>query len=335
MVYSSYFSLHLYLLSLTYLLLCLSNNVSCTEEPTAEMHEKWMANFNKVYDTRTEKEIRFKIFSENVKYINEFNKAKNHTYTLAINQFTDLTTAEFVALVGRGRMRDEGSRRYVSLTDGEAAPDSIDWRAKGVVTPIKNQYPCGSCWAFAPVAAIESLINIKTGQMTSLSEQEIIDCVPDTSTCKGGFATDSFNFVISNEGITTEADYPYTATRMTCNADKLPHKTASISGVEYVPMNDENQLMLRVARQPVVAFVISSGIRHYGGGIFSGDCGEAFDHYFTLIGYGQDENGVKYWIAKNSWGATWGDEGYVYLAKDVSSKGGTCGLATSPMFPVY
>ncbi|KAJ3694275.1 hypothetical protein LUZ60_009755 [Juncus effusus] len=297
------------------------------------MHEKWMTNFNKVYETETEKENHFKIFSENVKYINEFNKVKNHTYTLAINQFTDLTTAEFVPLVGRGKLRDEVSKQYVNLTD--VAPDSVDWRAKGAVTPVKNQNPCGSCWAFAPVASIESLINIKTGQMTSLSEQEIMDCGPNTSTCAVGYASDSFNFIVSNGGITTEADYPYKAARMACDANKLSHKTASISGIEYVMPNDENQLMLRVAQQPVVAYVTSAGLQHYGSGILSGHCGTVFDHFITLVGYGHDENGVKYWIAKNSWGVAWGDKGFVYLAKDVSTTGGTCGLATHPIFPVY
>ncbi|KAJ3693986.1 hypothetical protein LUZ60_009466 [Juncus effusus] len=300
------------------------------------MHEQWMTDFNKVYETETEKESRLKIFSENVEYINEFNKAKNRTYTLAINQFTDLTNAEFVALVGRAKLHYEGSKPSVNLTDTVPPPDSVDWRDKGAVTPVKNQKTCGSCWAFAPVAAIESLVQIKTQQLISLSEQEILDCVLHAhSNCTDGYAYDSFNFVASNGGLTTEDDYLYTGTQMSCNSDKLSHKAASITTHDNVPYNDEYQLMLRVAQQPVVAAVTSAGLQHYGSGVLTGDCGTAVDHAVTLVGYGQSEYGPKYWIAKNSWGTTWGDQGYVYLAKDITTMGGTCALATNPTFPIY
>ncbi|KAJ3670764.1 hypothetical protein LUZ60_008190 [Juncus effusus] len=330
--------LHVFLLTFLISTLCLFDNVSCTEDPScdcdpwARMYEEWMTKFSKCYKNETEKQYRFEIFSENVKYIHEFNKAKNHSYTLGTNQFTDLTNAEFVALLGTGKI-PEGFKCSGNLT--HTPPNCVDWRKAGAVTPVKDQGGCGSCWAFAAVASTEGLVKINTGQLLSLSEQELLDCVPVSNGCDGGWVDKSYDFIISNGGITTEDDYPYVGYQTACTADKVSHKAAAIKGHEYVVQNNEYQLMMRVAKQPVVAFVTSAGLQHYSSGIFSGDCGTDLDHFITLVGYGRDINGVKYWIAKNSWGTTWGENGYIYLEKDVSDAAGTCSLASYPMYPTY
>lgn len=193
----------------------------------------------------------------------------------------------------------------------------------------------GSCWAFASVAAIEGVHKISKGRLISLSEQELLDCDFTNFGCGGGYPQRAFSWVASNGGITTEANYPYRTFRFACDFLKLGQNAASIRSYQNVPPNDERSLTKAVARQPVTVCVDAGSLSFqlYTGGIYDGPCGINLNHAVTAVGYGTDRNGINYWILKNSWGITWGDQGYMYMKKDVAKREGTCGIAMDASYP--
>ncbi|ONK58799.1 uncharacterized protein A4U43_C09F16760 [Asparagus officinalis] len=200
-------------------------------------------------------------------------------------------------------------------------------------------YTCipGCCWAFSTVGATEGLIQIKKGNLTSLSEQQLVDCVTGgvTRGCEGGLMDEAFEYIIQNKGIASEETYPYTATEGTCNTDAT--SAATITGYEKVPANSEEALMAAVATQPVSVAIDGGGpdFKFYSRGVFTGPCGTDLDHAVTLVGYGTEESadGTKYWLVKNSWGETWGEGGYMRMARDVGAPEGLCGIAKDASYP--
>ncbi|RDY06395.1 Senescence-specific cysteine protease SAG39 [Mucuna pruriens] len=304
-----------------------------------ERHEQWMAQHGKVYTDSDEKELKYQIFKENVQRIEAFNNAGNKPYKLGINQFADLTNDEFKAINRfKGHMCSTITRtptfKYEHVT---AVPDSLDWRQKGAVTPIKNQGECGSCWAFSAVAATEGITKLSTGKLISLSEQELVDC--DTKGvdqgCGGGLMDDAFKFILQNKGLATEATYPYQGADGTCNAKAKDNHAASITGYEDVPANSESALLKAVANQPVSVAIDSSAFefQFYSKGVFNGTCDTNLNHGVTAVGYGVSDDGTKYWLVKNSWGAKWGEQGYVRMQRDVTAKEGLCGIAMLASYP--
>lgn len=192
-----------------------------------ELFESWTSKQGKTYKCIEEKLHRFEIFKENLKHIDQRNKEVT-SYWLGLNEFADISHEEFknkyLGLKPEFPTRRQSSGEF-SYRDVEALPKSVDWRKKGAVTPVKNQGSCGSCWAFSTVAAVEGINQIVSGNLTSLSEQELIDC--DTSFnngCNGGLMDYAFEYIVASGGLHKEEDYPYLMEEGTCEEKKVSRK---------------------------------------------------------------------------------------------------------------
>ncbi|KAG9453772.1 hypothetical protein H6P81_006676 [Aristolochia fimbriata] len=325
-----------------------SHGTAARSQPEASMRrmfKEWMKRNGRLYGTLAERMHRFRIFKSNVKFIHAFNRARDKSYNLSVNQFADLTNQEFKA--SRNGFNKHSHHKMGGTTastpfryQNATPPTSIDWRKNGAVTPIKDQGQCGCCWAFSAVAAMEGITKLSAGNLISLSEQELVDCDRngEDQGCEGGLMDNAFQFIQHNGGLTTEADYPFVGADGTCDTNATSGHSAAaatIGGYEDVPANSEESLMKAVANQPVSVAIDASGsgFQFYSSGVFAGECGTDLDHGVTAVGYGTTEDGTEYWLVKNSWGLSWGEEGYVRMKKDVGAAEGICGIAMQASYP--
>jgi C1A family cysteine protease len=299
--------------------------------------EQQFTSFIKVHNkkyTHDEFFNRFNTFKTNVETIRVHNNGE-HSFTMGTNEFADLTWEEFRSSKLGYKHIDNSVLRSKNATPVHhigALAASVDWRSKGIVTPVKNQGQCGSCWAFSTTGSTEGAVAQKTGKLISLSEQQLVDCstTQGNQGCNGGLMDYGFQYIISNGGITSEAQYPYTATGPnTCNT--AVSSVSTITGFKDVPKGDETSLLNAVAKQPVSVAIEADqpAFQLYSGGVLKAACGKTLDHGVLVVGYGTDA-GTDYWIVKNSWGATWGESGYIRLVRGADE----CGLADSASYPI-
>lgn len=322
--------------------------------------------YDKRYSTFVEMEQRFNIFKENLNKIVNHNINKKSTFKMAINEFADLTADEFKRKYINGGFKNYKSTSSTSSTGSQQQstkkstkqttkqssqnftscsiftgtkrliPFHFDWRDNNAVTPVKDQGQCGSCWSFSTTGALEGAWAIKTGHLVSFSEQQLVECSSSYGNqgCSGGLMDNGFKYAIDN-GMCTEETYPYTHTDTNkCHSCQV---VARFSGCADVEAN--NQLVLReaVATGPVSIAIEADTeyFQFYSSGVLTETkCGTNLDHGVLIVGYGT-ENGIKYWLVKNSWGETWGDEGYIKIARSESTNDpGVCGIAMSASFPI-
>ncbi|XP_044539739.1 procathepsin L-like, partial [Gracilinanus agilis] len=288
--------------------------------------DQWKAQYEKTYEAN-EDSWRRATWERNLKMIEMHNleySTGKQSFQMGMNKFGDMTTEEFKQVMNGYnssglQRRTNGSLLHEPLF--AQIPESVDWREKGYVTPVKKQGRCASCWAFSVTGAIEGQWFRKTGKLVSLSEQNLVDCSEDNNGCGGGFIDKAFQYVKENGGIDTEECYPYVGKDSYCKY-KPECSGASITGFVDIPSGQEGALMEAVATVgPISAGIDTSNpsFRFYESGVyFEPQCSSSeLDHGVLVVGYGAEgESGKKYWIVKNSWGEAWGDHGYILMAKD-------------------
>lgn len=308
--------------------------VTPSQQDCVEDFISHIAQHSLTIDSIEEYTNRMNIFCDNRNFIDAHN-AKNESYKLALNAFAHLTHTEFLNMYTTSAYAHPKPRMFglanprANLRTGSNAPASIDWVVKGGVTPVKDQGQCGSCWSFSTTGSMEGAYFVKNGKLISFSEQELVDCSsPLNHGCNGGLPDRAFRWIENNGGLCSEADYPYVS-GTTLTAGKCtkctPVKGSQVSGwTDLAPTNDA--MTQALALQPVSIAIEADqrAFQFYSSGVFpASECGTNLDHAVLAVGY--DSNSYK---VKNSWGTTWGDQGYIYLEKSTEAEknGGTCGM---------
>merc|ERR1711872_1029039 len=329
------------------LLLLASLALVARAAPSAHLDQQWeqfKTRYAKAY-TRALENRRRMAWEANYQFMQEHNAAYEKgekTYQVGENEYNDLTNSEFVSMMSGLHYSEtsNGQQNNVFNPILEKLPEKVDWRPKGFVTPVKNQKMCGSCWAFSATGSLEGATFNKTKKPVSLSEQNLVDCSMKEGNhgCMGGLMDFAFKYIQENKGIDTEESYPYTAkTGKTClfNSSTIG---ATVTGWKDIKSGSEMDLESAVAQVGPISVGIDAGhpgFQMYKQGVYySLLCSnKRLDHGVLAVGYGEQEfQGMKqkYWLVKNSWGETWGDQGYIKMAKDL---GNMCGIATQASFP--
>ncbi|EAR99302.3 papain family cysteine protease (macronuclear) [Tetrahymena thermophila SB210] len=313
--------------------------------------DDYVKDFNKAYTKfSAEYNQRKRIFEQKLKEIKAFNSNSENGYKKGINQFTDRTAEELrettlgYSKTVKNAANKQNMFRNLKTSDKinvKDLPKSVDWRDAGVVTPVKDQGHCGSCWAFATTAVIESYAAIATGQLKTLSTQQLVSCVQNSyqcggqGGCNGAVSELAYNYV-QLFGLTSEYKYSYSSYQGqtgNCTFDPTQQPIeVTIDGYLKVPENDYASLMNAVATQgPLVISVDASNFHDYESGVFHGCDGADnvdINHAVVLVGYGTDEKEGDYWIVRNSWGTRFGENGYIRVKREATP---TCKTDFTPL----
>lgn len=315
---------------------------------TVNDFNSYLETYRKTYNGY-ERYYRYDVFKQNIEYINKEN-FKGRSYHLGINNFTDMDPTEFKHIYLKNRQQYDTStstNNSLSSIKNRSLPLSVDWRASGYVTDVKDQGQCGSCWAFSAVGAIEGQHAKKTGELVSLSEQNLVDCAYSYGCdgCDGGWPEAAMRYVRDNKGIDTEESYPYNANNNLCN---YTNRTvgATVSGTVNITKGDMHSLHSAIALVGPISVAIDAedDFQFYKYGIYSSTtCSSQFlDHAVLAVGYGVEsyvylKNGIfvsspksTYIIIKNSWGSSWGMDGYIYFSTEQDNM---CGIAEAASYP--
>jgi len=318
----------------------LCHHIAYPEEDEAQW-ELFKLEHEKLYADESEEHLRKSIFMKNLNFIRQHNAKYERgevTFTVGVNRFADLTNQEFRDQVNGFKVPDGHGRSDLKFEEDESfeAPKTVDWRKKGAVTPIKDQGQCGSCWAFSATGSLEGQTYLKTKKLTSLSEQNLVDCSGSQGNegCNGGLMDDAFEYVKDNKGIDTEASYPYTAEDGKCKY-KPKNKGATCTGYVDITEGSEKALQQAVAKIGPVSVAIDASndsFQLYKSGVYKEpNCSsQQLDHGVLAVGYGTVKKGGDYWLVKNSWGTSWGMKGYIMMARNHNNM---CGIATMASYP--
>ena len=293
----------------------------------------FVSSYGRSYATKAEYNFRLAQFSKRVAEHKRWNAVPGQTSTQGINHLTDRTDDEIKMLNGFKQMPTITEPQFVEHDISANAP--IDWRAKGGVTPVKNQGQCGSCWSFSTTGSMEGAHFVATGELLSLSESNLVDCSWLNHGCNGGMMDLAFRYAESNP-LETEAEYPYVAKTglFACKYKKDLGKVQVKSYVD-VPRQNPDQLKAALNKGPVsVAIEADKPVfQQYKSGVITSDaCGTSLDHGVLVVGWGNDATAGDYFIVKNSWSAAWGDNGFVKIG--VKAGAGVCGIQSQPSYPV-
>lgn len=296
---------------------------------TTPLFSHFMQTHSKQYETTVEHNKRFWIFYRNSELWNKANKQDGGSATYGATKFADLTEDEFAEnylnkVMSSSEVREMRSLlEEVETVDTSTTPVSVDWREKNAVTEVKNQGMCGSCWAFSTTGNVEGQFAIKTGNLTSLSEQELVDCDTVDEGCNGGLPSQAYLEILRIGGLELEADYPYKGKGESCQFDKAKARVAVTGGIQLP--KDEEQIAAWIAENGPTSIGINAFMmQFYMGGIahpWKYMCRPSrLDHGVLITGFGE-EDGVPFWNIKNSWGTTWGEKGYYRIYRGANCCG--------------
>jgi cysteine peptidase B len=302
--------------------------VSATTDALRASFEAFKATHSKSYASVAEDSFRFTVFAENLRRAETLN-AQNPQARFGASPFADMTAAEFKAYHNGDKyfsarvaeLKGDKSHTYYPRYTAEqmkAAPTNKDWRTEGAVTAVKNQGQCGSCWAFSTTGGIEGQWKLAGNELVSLSEQQLVSCDTTDDGCNGGLMNSAYEWILANKNgdLVTEASYPYVSgggTAPACDATKGA-TAAKITG-HYNIYHDEDQMKAWIAQNgPLSLAVDASAWQLYMGGVMTTCGGSQLDHGVLIVGYQFEGTTTPYWIFKNSWGASWGEAGYIYIA---------------------
>ena len=312
---------------------------------------EWVQEHEIKFINRAHEYRAFDNWVENDRHIEDTN-FKNLSYTLGHNQFSGMDETEFALYMGFDNNNVGGGAemnvhlRGPRLYLGEiVAAESVDWVKAGAVTPVKNQGQCGSCWSFSTTGALEGAYFIRYGNLVSFSEQQLVSCDNrqhggKDMGCNGGLMDNAFNWIEKNGGLCTEDTYPYTSgttkSAGTCETSCTNVANSQIHSFADVPTKSDDDMMSALNVQPISIAIEADqkDFQLYKSGVFTGDCGTNLDHGVLVVGYG-NMNGEDYYRVKNSWGTTWGDQGYIYLGrgKQYNNGAGQCGMLLQASYP--
>eukprot|EP00163_Fabomonas_tropica_P001752 TRINITY_DN112_c0_g1_i1.p1 TRINITY_DN112_c0_g1~~TRINITY_DN112_c0_g1_i1.p1 ORF type:complete len:331 (+),score=118.58 TRINITY_DN112_c0_g1_i1:115-1107(+) len=301
--------------------------VAAKLSPEQLQFTEFVKKYNKVYDEK-EFHFRFSVFQQTLARNAKLNANKQDGAVYGINEFADMSEEEFQNVMLMKTHMTQQLKVDTVIPPTESMPAEFDWRTKGAVTEVKNQGQCGSCWSFSTTGNLEGQWFIKHGNLTSLSEQNLVDCDKVDQACNGGLPSNAYQFLEKEGGIDTEAEYPYISgdgQSEQCKYNAATKAAATVSGWTALPKN-EDQLAAWLAKNGPISIAINAGwMQTYSSGIANPwFCNpKELDHAVLLVGYGT-ENGKPFWIIKNSWGAAWGEQGYCRIIRGK----GKCGLNT-------
>merc|ERR1719423_54084 len=317
------------------LLICYTHAQHATYE-----WEDWKAVNGKDYVGAEEESKRLSIWEDNKRFVLKHNyeyEMGKHSFKVGLNKFADLTLEEYKFMY-LSQLGNEDNSFCKPENDSQALwkiSKSLDWRSSGFVTPVKDQKQCGSCWAFSATGSLEGQHFKKTGNLVSLSEQNLVDCSrPEGDMgCEGGIMDYAFKY-ISLKGIDSEKSYPYLAKDESCNFNPN-HVVATLKGCVDIEQGDENALRQAVSTVGPISVAIDASHRSfqlYSEGVYyESECSSTrLDHGVLAVGYGT-EDGTAYWLVKNSWGKSWGMKGYLKMSRN---RNNNCGIASQASSPV-